>query len=148
MSTKGFFDVFTRYAPAPEKRRLLESAKDAKFRYIKEPMRVEVELTFDTHCNAEILYEIEDECRKLYNAESFKIFPHFPPEAYSIERFNEITFEAANCGAVTHGFFTFANYIDEGDTLRIELPFFDTGIEFVKNANVSAICKLISEHVL
>ena len=123
MQTKGFFDVFTRYAPSKDKRQLLESATDAKFRYIKEPMRVEVELNFAKHCDAEILYEIEDECRKLYNAESFKIFPHFPPEEYRAEYFNEITFEAANCGAVTHGFFTYANYVDEGDTLRIELPF-------------------------
>ena len=139
MQTKGFFDVFTRYAPTPEKRKLLESAKDAKFRYTKAPMRVEVELSFDKHCDAEILYEIEDECRTLYNAESFKIFPHFPPTEYRPEYFNEITFEAANCGAVTHGFFTFASYIDEGDTLRIELPFYETGIEFVKNANTEAI---------
>ena len=139
MQTKGFFDVFTRYSPTQDKRQLLQSATDAKFRYTKEPMRVEVELTFAKHCDAETLYEIEDECRKLYNAESFKIFPHFPPEEYNIERFNEITFEAANCGAVTHGFFTYANYVDEGDTLRIELPFYDTGIEFVKNANTETI---------
>ena len=139
MSTKGFFDVFTRYSPKPEKRALLESATDAKFRYTKAPMRVEVELTFDKHCDAEILYEIEDECRNLYSAESFKLFPHFPPETYKPEYFDEITFEAANCGAVTHGFFTFANYVDNGDTLVIELPFYDAGIEFVKNANTEAI---------
>ena len=35
MTTKGFFDVFTRYAPTLEKRKLLESAKDAKFRYVR-----------------------------------------------------------------------------------------------------------------
>ena len=139
MQTKGFFDVFTRYAPSQEKRRLLESAFDAKFRYTKSPMRVEVELSFEKHCDAETLYEIEDECRALYNAESFKIIPHFPPSEYDPSRFNEITFEAANCGAVTHGFFTYANYVDDGDTMRIELPFFDTGIEFVKNANTEAI---------
>jgi DNA polymerase-3 subunit alpha (Gram-positive type) len=139
MQTKGFFDVFTRYKPAIEKRKLLESATDAKFRYTKAPMRVEVELGFERHVDAEILYEIEDECRTLYNAESFKIFPHFPPSEYTPERFDEITYEAANCGAVTHGFFSFANYVDEGDTLRIELPFYETGIEFVKNANTEAI---------
>ena len=139
MQTKGFFDVFTRYSPSPEKRKLLESATDAKFRYTKSPMRVEVELSFDKHCDAETLYEIEDECRTLYSAESFKIMPHFPPTEYDPSRFNEITYEAANCGAVTHGFFTYANYVDEGDTMRIELPFYDTGIEFVKNANTEAI---------
>lgn len=139
MQTKGFFDVFTRYSPSLEKRRLLESATDAKFRYTKAPMRVEVELSFSKHCDAETLYEIEDECRTLYNAESFKIIPHFPPEEYNPSRFDEITYEAANCGAVTHGFFTYASYVDEGETLRIELPFFNTGIEFVKNANTEAI---------
>lgn len=139
MQTKGFFEVFTRYAPTPEKRRLLESGKNAKFRYTKAPMRVEVEISFDSHCDAELLYEIEDECRTLYRAESFKIIPHFPPEEYNTSRFDEITYEAANCGAVTHGFFTYAKYIDEGDTLRIELPFYDTGIEFVKNANTETI---------
>ena len=139
MQTKGFFDVFTRYKPTEDKRALLESATDAKFRYTKAPMRVEVELSFARHCDAEALYEIEDECRALYNAESFKIIPHFPPEEYNSTRFDEITYEAASCGAVTHGFFTYARYMDEGDTMRIELPFFDTGIEFVKNANTEAI---------
>ena len=139
MQTKGFFEVFTRYNPSQEKRALLEVAKDAKFRYTKSPMRVEVELSFDKHCDAELIYEIEDECRTLYNAESFKIIPHFPPEEYNTSRFGEITYEAANCGAVTHGFFTFAKYNDDGETVRIELPFYDTGIEFVKNANTEMI---------
>ena len=139
MQTKGFFEVFTRYNPNHEKRTLLESAKDSKFRYTKSPMRVEVELSFDKHCDAELIYEIEDECRALYNAESFKIIPHFPPEEYNTSRFGEITYEAANCGAVTHGFFTFAKYNDDGETVKIELPFYDTGIEFVKNANTEMI---------
>ena len=139
MQAKGFFDVFTRYNPADNKRKLLESATDAKFRYTKAPMRVEVELSFSKHCDAELLYEIEDECRLLYGAESFKIIPHFPPEEYNPSRFDEITYEAANCGAVTHGFFTYASYTDDKDTLRIELPFYDTGINFVKNANTEAI---------
>ena len=139
MQTKGFFDVFTRYKPDNVKRCLLESAKDAKFRYTKDPMRVEVELSFDKHCDAETIYEIEDECRALYNAESFKIMPHFPPEEYNTSRFDEITYEAANCGAVTHGFFSYAQYVDDGETIEIKLPFFDTGIEFVKNANTETI---------
>ena len=139
MQTKGFFDVFTRYKPLENKRRLLESGKDAKFRYTKEPMRVEVELSFEEHCDAELIYEIEDECKALYNAESFKIIPHFPPSAYNTSRFDEITYEAANCGAVTHGFFTYAKYDDDGETVRVELPFYETGVEFVKNANTETI---------
>lgn len=47
--TKGFFDVFTKYKPTSEKRDLLERAHSASFKYIKDPMRVEVELHFNSH---------------------------------------------------------------------------------------------------
>jgi CheY-like chemotaxis protein len=69
-------------------------------------MRVEVELSFDTHVDPMLIYEIEDECRTLYGAESFKILPHFPPESFTAECFDEIACEAAVCGAVTNGFFS------------------------------------------
>ena len=62
---KKFFDVFSRYNPTPEKRALLERATSARFRYTREPMRVEVELDFPCHEDAELIYEIEDECRTL-----------------------------------------------------------------------------------
>ena len=95
---KKFLDVFLRYKPSDEKTALLDRAHSAKFRYSKEPMRVEVELSFDNHESAELIYEIEDECRELYGAESFKILPHFPKEAYDSQKMPEITAEAALCG--------------------------------------------------
>ena len=103
---KKFLEVFRRYAPDEKKRALLERAVGARFKYTREPMRVEVDLHFDTHEDAVLIYEIEDECRALYGAESFKILPHFPPSEFSESRYSEITYEAALCGAVTHGFFT------------------------------------------
>ena len=58
---KGFFDVFTRYQPSREKEELLRRAKSARFKYIKEPsMIIEVDLSFDSHEDAEMIYEIED----------------------------------------------------------------------------------------
>ena len=36
MDSKGFFDVFKKYTPTMEKRKMLERARDAKFRYKKE----------------------------------------------------------------------------------------------------------------
>ena len=102
---KGFFDVFKRYEPSRDKRELLLRAHSPVFRYSKNPIRVEVELSFNSHEDPELIYQIEDECRTLYEADSFKILPHFPPEEFTIERFSEITAEAAVCGAVTNGFF-------------------------------------------
>ena len=74
---RSFLSVFKRYTPDDNKRALLERATGATFKYTKDPMRVEVTLDFPSHEEAELLYEIEDECRTLYEAESFRIFPHF-----------------------------------------------------------------------
>ena len=140
---KRFFDVFGRYNPTPEKRELLERGHNAVFKYMKDPMRVEVELTFDKHEEPELIYEIEDECRDFYGAESFKILPHFPASEFNIARFDEITAEAALCGAVTNGFFTNAVYEDDGETITANLPFTIMGVDFVKNADTEKILENI-----
>ena len=137
--SKGFFDVFTRYNPDNKKRAVLESATDAKFKYQKQPMRVEVELTFDRHYDADIFYDIEDECRTLYNAESFKILPHFPTSEYNVSRWGEIAYEASLFGAVTRGFLSMAEYEDDGETVHIRIPFNAIGIDFVVSADTEAI---------
>ncbi len=137
---KTFFDVFTRYQPTEEKRALLLRATDARFRYKKEPtMQVEVELFFPFHEDAEKIYEIEDDCRLLYGASTFKIIPHFPEREFDISRFDEITYEAAQCGAITHGFLSNAEYEDDGETIRIAIPFGERGIGFVTDAGTEEI---------
>ncbi len=141
--SKKFFEVFKRYNPTDDKAALLNRAISAEYRYTKEPMRVEVELFFDLHEEAELIYEIEDECRELYGAASFKILPHFPQSEYNISRFSEIAAEAALCGAVTNGFFANAEYKDDGETVRIFLPFSVHGINFVKHANTEDILERI-----
>ena len=132
---KKFFDVFSRYSTTEEKANLLRRGHSARFRYTKDPMRVEVDLTFDSHEDAELIYEIEDECRELYSAESFKILPHFPPESFDIKYFDEIACEAALCGAVTNGFFTGAKYEDDGECITVSIPFESAGVSFVKGAD-------------
>ena len=136
---KKFFDVFSRYTPSEEKRELLLRAHSARFRYAREPMRVEVDLSFDSHEDAELIYEIEDECRELYSAESFKILPHFPSGVFSMQYFDEIACEAAMCGAVTNGFFSGASYNDDGATITVYIPFSKDGVDFVKGANTEQI---------
>ncbi len=138
---KGFLEVFTRYTPREDKRLVLESATGAAFRYSKEPVRFEVDLSFPSHVDADILYEIEDECRALYSAESFKIIPHFPSSVFSVDCFGEIVFEASLFGAVTLGFFSDAVYeFDrENSVITIKLPFSHNGISFVKDASTEDI---------
>ena len=146
---KGFFDIFRRYSPEEEKRAVLLRARSFRYTWEKETGRVEVFLDFDRHVDAELLYEIADECLELYRenpmATSFRIFPRFPAEEFSAERFPEITTEAALCGAVTHGFFNHAVYEDDGRVIRVTLPFFEDGVTFVKNADTERLLSRILE---
>ncbi len=144
-SEKSFFDIFTKYAPSDEKRELLSRAHSAQFRYTKVPMRVEIDLSFDSHEDPEIIYEIEDECRALYNAQSFKILPHYPPEIFEVRYFAEVACEAAMCGAVTNGFFNSAEYSDDGETITVFIPYASIGVDFVKNAGTEDILARILE---
>ncbi len=140
MAKKTFLEVFTRYQPTEDKRALLMRATDSAFRYRKEPsMQVEVELTFSQHEDAELIYEIADECKALYAATSFLIMPHFPPSEFNLSRMAEIAYEGARCGAITQGFFTNAEYSDDGETIKVKIPFRETGINFIGGANTATI---------
>ena len=136
---KKFLEVFSRYQPKGAKRELLEGAVRVEIRYARDPLRVEADLEFDRHYDAALIYEIEDECRALYEAASFKILPHFPKESFDVSRFSEIATEAALCGAVTHGFFSGATYADDGSTIVVFIPYSAVGVEFVKGANTEVI---------
>ena len=140
MDKIGFFDKFKRYNPSKEKRELLESATEFSYKIVSQnPLRVEVFLAFDRHYPAICIYEIEDECRAFYEADVFKIFPRFPEREFTLERFDEICYEAAIFGAITHGFFSDAEYSDDGETITISLPFFNTGIEFVRSSGAEVM---------
>lgn len=136
---KSFLDIFTRYTPSDVKRDLLERGYNVIPRRVPETTRIEVDISFGGHEEAELIYDIEDECRTLYNAQSFKILPHFPSEIFDMKYFSEIVCEAALCGAITNGFFTGAAFSDDGETITASIPFSDTGVDFVRVANTESI---------
>ena len=138
-ASKSFLDIFTRYSPDMDKRDLLERGYNLLPRKSVNPLRIEVDITFNSHEDADLIYDIEDECRKIYNAQSFKILPHFPPHLFSIKSLPEILYEAAICGAVTNGFFTGATYDDNGESITISIPFSSHGVDFVRVANTETI---------
>ena len=142
-NSKSFLEIFTRYSPDMDKRDLLERGYNIRPRKSVEPLRIEVDITFNSHEDAELIYDIEDECRKLYTAQSFKILPHFPSDLFGMKYFPEILCEAAMCGAVTNGFFTGATYDDSGESITISIPFSSHGVDFVKVANTEEIISAI-----
>ncbi len=142
----SFFDIFKRFSPDGAKRALLERAvctkKDFRIKRTEDGeriLRVEVDLRFSRHEDPELLYEISDECAALYELESFRIIPHFPPEIFDISYFHEIVTEATLCGAVTSGFFSRAEFKDDGETVTVLIPFRENGVRFVRDAGTEAL---------
>ena len=138
--TKGFFDVFRRYAPTPDKRALLEKGRDCAIRYVRgDQKRVEVQLTFDEPVDQDKLYRIEQDCLTFYGLISFRIFPHYPPQTFSCDRMPDIAVEAVHVGAATPGFFDRAHYSDDGTTVTVEIPFLASGVDVVKGADTERL---------
>ncbi len=136
-----FFDIFKRYTPSEEKRAVL-----CRGEFIRPPHKVggdplcwEAELSFPRHVDAELLYEAEAECAEVYGMTSVRLFPHFPSSEFSLDRFNELSSEAALCGAVTMGFFRGAQLSDDGQTITVRIPFAEGGVAFVRRANTEQL---------
>ena len=141
MEQKTFLEIFKLYEPSAEKRAVLTDAV-----LTRRPKRIaddgkswEVELTLPYHVDAELLYEIADDCCTVYRMNQIRILPHFPPEEYNLDRFSELSAEAALCGAVTMGFFRGAQVSDDGETVTVRIPYDGAGVDFVKKANTEQL---------
>ncbi len=139
MTDRKFLDIFKRYKPSAEKCDLLDRAYRFELKNTPDYKQIWVNLYFTAHESADLIWQIEDECREFYSADVFKIYPHFPPELFSTDVLDEIATEAARFGAVTHGFFSGATYSDDGETLTVRIPYAECGIMFVKNADTESI---------
>ena len=139
-----FLKRFQKYQPTPGKRALLEASEWIGMRLKQDPLRVEVDLHFDSRANVGELRAIERELCELYGAESFRIFPHMPPECFVCELcMNEVADEAMRIGAVTPGFFTEAYYRDDGETILCELPFLAPGVNLVNDNRTADLLERI-----
>ncbi|MBQ2718759.1 MAG: hypothetical protein IJF73_01690, partial [Clostridia bacterium] len=122
-----------RYHPAEAVRRMvLDSGRGHSLRFAtRTPPRLELNITFERRQDASLLYEIEDDLCRLCEAHSFRIFPHYPPGEFSVAVMGEIFAEAAKIGAVVNGFFYEATSTDDGETVTVEIPFLQSGVDMV-----------------
>lgn len=139
-----FLKRFSKYQPSPSGRRLLESSEWIGMRVQRDPLRVEVDLHFNSRVDVPLLRSIERELVDLYSAASFRIFPHMPPECFlSDVCMHEVADEATWIGAVTPGFFYDASYIDDGETIVCEIPFLTPGVDLVNDASTADLLERI-----
>ena len=139
-----FLKKFQKYNPSPARRDLLASSEWIGMRYKRDPLRVEVDLHFDQRVDVGLLRSIECDLVELYDAASFRIFPHMPPECFRADLcMHEVADEATRIGAVTQGFFYDAAYTDDGETIVCELPFLAPGIDLVNDTQTSDLIERI-----
>lgn len=146
---KKFWELFPRYPLSTDQREVMAEATNIQRRVKKREdgtiERVEVTADFRRHVDARVLYDVERGCCQLYELASFRIFPKFPPETFTTDYIDEIAEEATRSGAVTRGFFANAHYIDDGTTIRVELPYIESGVDIVKKSNAEVLLSRILE---
>ncbi|MBP5210102.1 MAG: PolC-type DNA polymerase III [Clostridia bacterium] len=139
MTYPSFFDVFKKYEPTPEDLLVLREARDVAVSWQRDPLRVLVDAFFPSPVPHRRLSEIEEACRAFYDAQSFHIRPHFPPETVSTGRMPDVAEAAVGQGAATPGFFRDAVYRDDGETLTVEIPFDGDGVSVVVSTSAEEV---------
>ncbi len=145
-----FRSLFPRYEPSGKHAELLTHASNIVRRIKRDAdtnqlRAVEVHADFDLYIESEDLWMIEEECRTLYELESFRIFPHFAPELFCEKHVSDIADEAARSGAVTIGFFEHAEYHDNGTEVEVLIPYLEEGVNLVKHTKTESLMAAILE---
>ncbi len=140
---KKFFDFFKRYNPDEKTRQMLESATAVRVRLSKDPMRIEIYATFPMVVRNVALYAVENELRTFYEAASVRIFPTFPSSLFNVSLLEDVVEEAVRSGVIVKGFFDEATYEDDGETIRVILPFVENAIDFMSASGTREVLEKI-----
>ncbi len=146
-----FHSLFPRYEPSADHAEVLSHAHGITRRVKMSEDRsrfiaVEVNAEFDTYVHQSTLWAIEEECRALYELESFRIFPHYDASIFREAHIGDIADEASRSGAVTAGFFDDAEYHDNGETIEVFISYVESGVNLVKHSQTEVLMAAILEH--
>ena len=145
--SKNLLEIFNRYHPDAATAELLLSA-DASgiaLRADKVQRIIEATVPFLRIIPKRVLYRIEEEIRAAYELNSVRICPKYPSELFDIEQIPDLLMETNRRGIVANGFFNRCDYRLSGGVLSIEIPFTQSGVELIYNAETP---KLMQELLL
>ncbi len=137
MASKTLLDIFNRYLPDGENRRLMEHAYlSGNMRVDKNLRMVELNFTCDTLIPKAKLYKLENDISKSYVLRSVRLFPIYPRELFTESYFSEIMEEAYRTNIISKSFLQEYNAVFQGDRITIEIMFGEGGIEFIEYNHV------------
>ena len=143
MSQKTLKELLYKYIPTPEQEQILSSGVVTRSRVDKERRILEVHANFESIIPKSALYEIEDKVAEVYQLVYFKILPHYPSNLFEERYIPEIIKETERIGIVAKGFFYGYEFDLNQDSLEIKIPFTQTGISLLEDANTPRVIENI-----
>ncbi len=141
---RTLLEMFPRYAPEGEDKRILSSALDYKLKTNKEERILEARIFFPELVEKDAIYRIERAIKEAYELSVMKIMPQYPSDCFELSYLPEIFREAVNVGAVAYGFFEdYTARYNENGTLLIDIPFCRGGLDMLTEAKTADIVEKI-----
>lgn len=139
MSEKSLKELLYKYLPPPEYEAVLTAGRVTRSRVDKENRILEVYADFDAVVSKSTLYELEAQVAEAYKLRSFKLFPHYPAEAFGYEYVPEVLRQTEREGFVARGFFSDYTYTLDGNILKIKIGFPKNGVALLERADTPRI---------
>lgn len=143
--SKNLLEIFNRYHPDAATAELLLSA-DASgiaLRADKAQRIIETTVPFPRIIPKRVLYRIEEEIRAAYELNSVRICPKYPSALFDVDQIPDLLMETNRRGIVANGFFNRCDYRLSGGVLSIEIPFTQSGVELIYNAETPKLMQEI-----
>lgn len=140
---KTFLQIFEKYKPSDEYKKILEKAENIKIQADKENRMLNASVDFPALVLKDDIYEIEQGISKAYQLNMVKIMPHYPSVLFDENYIPELMKETEKVGIVAKGFFSKYRYKLEDNTLTVEIPFSKDGVSLLHDARTPAVMQAI-----
>ena len=145
--SKNLLEIFNRYEPSAEYGQILRSADpdSIALRADKGKRIIEVRADFSDVIPKKALYRIEEEIRRAYSLNAVRIRPHYSSALFNEGRIPDLLMETNRRGIVANGFFNHCDYRLQGNELRIDIPFSESGVNLIYDARTPQLMEQLLE---
>ncbi len=134
---KTLLEVFSRYLPDGENRRIMErGVLFGNMRVDKNLRMMELDFTYPEIIPKTKLYKLEADIAKAYALNSVRLFPKYDRALFSESYFPEILAEAYRTNLISRSFLQEYKATFEGRRITLEIPFGDGGVGFIEYNHV------------
>lgn len=139
---RKFSELFKKVELTGPLRSLADAVKSYTTRRASSGDKLFYEFTveFDRIIPKKDLYTMENAICEAYGIFSVRIFPHYDASLFTDDYVAEVITEARRVGIISNGFFgSFSPVREDDGTLRIEIPFAQSGIELLDLARTAEV---------